>query len=300
VRRRNGAGDRAPSALRRCRSEARRLTTRRRKSRVGVEVRLRIASCLRRPGPDCATGRAASAAGDPARELADKYAPVVKIVEQTKPCGHGEPYLPSNVDVVLGKDEVALRWPWQGAHLVEIGPTAQDLRGRLGYNLDFPGDALSPACSCETWSRLITRGTDPTTYARVVTDPAHPRQIALQYWFFYVFNDFNNKHEGDWEMIQLDFDAANAHEALGTTPSEVGYSQHDGAERASWVDDKLQRVGGTHPVVYPAAGSHANDFGSALYLGRSRAQASAATTRTAPRERSIPRSSSCPQAKPPI
>jgi hypothetical protein len=29
----------------------------------------------------------------------------------------------------------------------------------------------------------------------VATDPAHPGTLALQYWFFYVFNDFNNKHE---------------------------------------------------------------------------------------------------------
>ena len=30
--------------------------------------------------------------------------------------------------------------------------------------------------------------------------PRHPGRIALQYWLFYVFNDFNNLHEGDWEM----------------------------------------------------------------------------------------------------
>ena len=32
----------------------------------------------------------------------------------------------------------------------------------------------------------------PTVYAHVATDPAHPGKLALQYWFFYVFNDFNN------------------------------------------------------------------------------------------------------------
>src|SRR5262249_26326644 len=52
-------------------------------------------------------------------------------------------------------------------------------------------------------------------------------------------------------------------------PVEVGYSQHEGAERAAWTDDKLERVDGTHPVVHPAAGSHANFFGEALYLGSS-------------------------------
>src|SRR5262244_2771416 len=74
----------------------------------------------------------ARAASDPAAELADKYAPVVKIVKQTEPCGHGEPFLPSNVNVVFGRDEVALRGPWQGSNLVKVAPTAQDIAtGRL-------------------------------------------------------------------------------------------------------------------------------------------------------------------------
>ena len=54
-------------------------------------------------------------------------------------------------------------------------------------------------------------------------------------------------------------------------PVEVGYSQHEGAERADWGDDKLELVDGTHPVVYPAAGSHANFFDESLLhrqLGR--------------------------------
>ena len=34
-------------------------------------------------------------------------------------------------------------------------------------------------------------------------------------------------------------------------------------------DKKLERVDGTHPVVHPAAGSHANFYGESLYLGSS-------------------------------
>ena len=70
-------------------------------------------------------------------------------------------------------------------------------------------------------------------------------------------------------MIQLVFDADDARSALATEPTSVGYSSHEGAERSDWTDDeKLDRVG-THPVVYPAAGSHANKFTEALYLGSS-------------------------------
>ena len=69
-------------------------------------------------------------------------------------------------------------------------------------------------------------------------------------------------------MIQLVFDAPTAAEALGGTPALVGYSQHAGAESAAWDDAKLEKRGG-HPVVYPGAGSHANQFVQSLYLGHS-------------------------------
>lgn len=213
------------------------------------------------------------AATDPSSQLALKYAPVIRLVAQQEPCGHGEPYQPDNVNVVLGNDEVALRGPWEGANLVKVAPTAHDLAaGLFGYHLDFPGSPLSPGCSYEQWAQRLEAESASAMYARVVGEPAHPGQLALQYWFFYVFNDYNDKHEGDWEMIQLDFAASDAAQALAQTPEEIGYSQHEGAERAHWGDAKLEIVDGTHPVVYPAAGSHANYYEPALYLGRSAAQ----------------------------
>jgi hypothetical protein len=210
-------------------------------------------------------------AASPEQQLVERYAPVVRVVAQDEPCGRGEPFEPIDVQLVLDNDDVALRGPWSNANLAEIGPSADDLRGRYEYHLDFPGDPLDPGCSYEMWAKRIMRGSPPTVYGRVVTERGKPGKLAVQYWFFYVFNDFNNKHEGDWEMIQLDFDAKDTAAALQRRPEEVGYSQHEGAERAEWGDSKLQLVG-THPVVYPAAGSHANYFGTALYLGRSSAQ----------------------------
>jgi hypothetical protein len=201
--------------------------------------------------------------------LAERFAPVVRLVEQTEECGPGEPYRPLDVDVLFGEDTVAFRGPWKPTDLVEIGPSAEDLVGRFEYHLDYPGDALDPGCDYERWSRRISEGSDPEVYAHVATDPAHPGQLALQYWFFYAFNEFNNLHEGDWEMIQLNFDAGDAREAVSKDPVLVGYSSHEGAESAEWGDDKLDIVDGTHPVVYPASGSHANKFTDALYLGSS-------------------------------
>jgi hypothetical protein len=202
--------------------------------------------------------------------LAQRYAPVVRLVEQPEECGPGEPYEPMDLDRLFGQSTVALRGPWNATDLVKIAPRAKDIAGLYEYHLDFPGNPLDPGCGYEQWNRRITEGSQPIAYAHVATDPGVPGKLALQYWFFYAFNDFNNTHEGDWEMIQLVFDAPDAAAALAEGhPAEVGYSSHEGAERAEWGEDKLEIVDGTHPVVYPAAGSHANKYTAALYLGSS-------------------------------
>jgi hypothetical protein len=212
-----------------------------------------------------------AAAADLADEtaLAERHAPVVRLVEQTEECGPGEPYRPTDVDLLFGEPTVALRGPWNAVDLVKIGPSAKDLAGLYEYHLDFPGHALAPGCDYERWDRRLREGHDPAVYAHVATDPAHPGKLALQYWLYYTFNDWNNLHEGDWEMIQLVFDAADAEEALGEDPVSVGYSQHEGAEGADWGDEKLELVDGRRPVVYPAAGSHANFFDPSLFVGSS-------------------------------
>ncbi len=210
-------------------------------------------------------------AGLPAqRALAAQYAPVVRLVTQPKECGPGEPYRPLDVNLLFGADTVSLRGPWNRTDLIAVGPTASQIgKGLVDYHLDFPGNALDPGCGYEQWSRAISVGSKPTVYAHVATDAGRPGKLALQYWLYYVFNDWNNPHEGDWEMIQLNFDVPTAAQALQTSPVEVGYSQHEGAERAAWGDSKLELVDGTHPVVHVAAGSHANFFDQALYLGSS-------------------------------
>src|SRR5262245_58182413 len=148
---------------------------------------------------------ASAAAADPRTELANRYAPVTVLVDQEEPCGPGEPYVPTDVDAIMGQDTVALRGPWSKDDLVQIAPSAHDLSvGLYEYHLDFPGNALEPGCSYEQWADLILAGSDPTVYAHIITEGD---QLALQYWFFYPFNDYNNKHEGDWEWIQLNFDA---------------------------------------------------------------------------------------------
>ncbi len=207
-------------------------------------------------------------AQDIVTDLAQHYAPVVVVREHPVPCSDGEPFLPTTVEAVLGRPDVTLRGP-AGEQIP--APTASDLANRGdGWYLDFPGDPLDPGCGYEQWFDSLAGQASPTVYAHVATDPDHPGTLALQYWFWWVYNDWNDRHEGDWEMIQLLFDAATPAEALARGPTSVAFAQHEGSETSSWSDQKLLRVD-DHVVVYPGQGSHAAYFTQARWFGKSAA-----------------------------
>ena len=207
---------------------------------------------------------------DGAQELAERYAPIIMLKAQETACdADGEPYAPTAADIVLDNAEVLLRQVGGGNPVVVRGPGAADLAGLgEGFFLDFPGSSLEPACIYERDFERYSEGVPVTAYAHVVQEAGHPDQLALQYWFYWYYNDWNNKHESDWEGIQLLFDASSIEEALETEPVSVGYAQHEGGERSDWNSPKFEREG-SHPVVYSSAGSHASYYGSAVYIGRS-------------------------------
>jgi RsiW-degrading membrane proteinase PrsW (M82 family) len=99
--------------------------------------------------------------------------------------------------------------------------------------------ALSPAAG----------GPPVTVYAHVVRDDM--ARITVQYWALYFYNDWFNKHEGDWEMVQVMLGA-------DARPEWVVLSQHHGGTRRAWSRAPLEE--GSHPAAYVALGSHANYF----------------------------------------
>jgi hypothetical protein len=216
------------------------------------------------PGPVPPVGDTA------AEQLAGRYSPIAYVRQQTGPCDRrGEAYLPAPVELVLGDPAVTLRRNAGGSRaadpVIAVAPTAQDVAGKsASYYLDYPGNPRRPGCTYEQDAKARMVGRQPTTYAHIVAQPDRHR-VTVQYWLYYYFNDFNNTHEGDWEMIQVAFDAASIEEALARAPVSVAYSQHGNGETAAWTDEKLQKEDG-HPVVYPAAGSHATFFGNKVYL----------------------------------
>lgn len=210
----------------------------------------------------------------PEETLAHRYAPIAMYQEQPEPCSpFGEPYLPLPAESVLDAGDVELRQVSPGSSssdpVLMTGPGTIDLDNLDPPTyMDFPGDALRPGCDFETWERerIAELGMTPTVYARVATQDG-VEGLALQYWFWYIYNDWNNLHEGDWEMIQLTWDVSTVEEALQTDPVSVTYSQHGGSERSPWDDDRLEIEDGTHPVVYVSAGSHAAYYQSTIWIG---------------------------------
>ena len=95
--------------------------------------------------------------------------------------------------------------------------------------------------------------------------------IALQYYFFYAYNDWRssfhgvNDHEADWEMVTVYV----AEDASGQIqPCWMACSAHLGEGddlRRRWDDPGLGHFG-EHPMVYVGAGSHANYYFRGEYM----------------------------------
>ncbi len=229
------------------------------------------------PGAACAapsgatTASQSGAAPSPAQRLADAYAPVAMLREQRDPpCDtSAEQYQPTSVETVLGNPTVTLRRELPEGNLEDVkrAPTAADVAGLPdGYYLDLRGEALGDTCVyARDFAQLVKEGKAPAiVYAHIAREAGHPG-FVLQYWFFWYFNQFNDLHEGDWEGMQLSFEAATPARALREEPREIILFQHAGGERAGWGDAKVQKEG-RRPIVYPAAGSHATFYDSAVYV----------------------------------
>ena len=191
--------------------------------------------------------------------------------QEDPPCDTAEEQYrsPTSVDTVLGNPAVTLTHYVPGKGLENAGkaPTARDIAG-LGdaYYFNLSGDPLGDTCVyAKNFARLVKEGRAPAiTYAHIAREAGHSG-FALQYWFFWYFNQFNDLHEGDWEGMQLTFDADSPEEALPEDPSEIILFQHAGGERAGWDDSKVQ-TDGSRPIVYPAAGAHATFYDSTVYV----------------------------------
>lgn len=89
-----------------------------------------------------------------------------------------------------------------------------------------------------------------TGYVHVVS---REDRLTIQYWYFYYFNDFWNRHQCDFELVGMHFKK----DRSGTfAPTGCVYGSHRGGSFRLW-DDVAVAPGTTQPLAYVARGSHA-------------------------------------------
>lgn len=154
--------------------------------------------------------------------------------------------------------------------LVRVGLLARFVDLLFSVSLLLRGKAPGgfAAGSAVQYHALQAQDERYTYYGRVVRAHGY---IALQYWFFYAFNDWRssfhgvNDHEGDWEMVTV-YAAQNAQGAIA--PCWIACSAHDSDGddlRRRWDDPDIEWLG-EHPIIYAGAGSHANYFFRGEYM----------------------------------
>ena len=114
----------------------------------------------------------------------------------------------------------------------------------------FPSQ--NETCAWERYRDLLKNeapGTAPVVYGRV--KPEGPRKY-LQYWYLYLYNDFKNNHEGDWEIAVVELNGEDA-------PVRIGVSAHGGGLSSSWSSADVTDVTeeGGRPIIRVCKGSHA-------------------------------------------
>ena len=193
-------------------------------------------------------------------ELAQQYAPVLYFHP-------AEIFRPQPVDVIV--DQARLRQTrrlWFDVNvLISLDPLdLLNIKSDDSQFLDiWYGDDGSSAYTNYSAHQAYYRamlspqagGPPIVVYAHVVRDeePDRPAggHVTIQYWALYFYNDWFNKHEGDWEMVQVMLTSEEE-------PEWVVLSQHHGGTRRAWADAPVEE--GTHPVAHVALGSHANYF----------------------------------------
>ncbi len=148
-----------------------------------------------------------------------------------------------------------------GARLAAVGVFARTVDAAVRLSLLLRGRTPGgTAAAAEVAAREHLE--DRCVYhGRVVREGGY---VVLQYWLFYVFNDWRstfsgiNDHEADWELVTVYL----ADDDAEPVPRWVAASSHDHAGdelRRRWDDPRLSRVG-DHPVIFAGAGSHASVF----------------------------------------
>lgn len=154
------------------------------------------------------------------------------------------------------------------SRLARVGVLSRGVDALSRASLVFRGrNATGAEAAAETQYRTKMRSDHHPYYGRVVRDAGY---TVLQYWIFYVFNDWRsrvfgvNDHEADWEQVTIYLTGAD-HDLR---PAWVVSSAHDEVGddlRRRWDDPDLT-IEDEHVVIHPGLGSHSGAYIAGEYL----------------------------------
>ena len=193
------------------------------------------------------------------RSLLSRYAPVFYL--------YFDDFRPRSIESMLDNADL---WKWNNvanvlidncANLLMLGPVEanQLLKHNHGncfldlwwaQNENVCGGTVTPNVG-SFWEKYKN-----VVYGRYYEPSDYHSNVVLQYWFFYVYNNWHdygglNNHEGDWEMVQVILDKKTKE------PTYVTYSHHVLNDHTTLEWKNVSKVG-THPEVFVARGSHAS------------------------------------------
>jgi PKD repeat protein len=183
-------------------------------------------------------------------DLALEYKPILALSE-------GELFYPTKVENFLDHSRL-MEKPDKWIEGPEVSSESLKIYSTTEYYLDLafgpPPDnnAEGRNDALRLWDEMEYH--KPTTYVNVA--PAG-EYIAVQYWFFYIYNYFpaedifpNLDHEGDWEHVTVFIDR------YSRVPVAVTYNRHIFDPEGVWWQN-ANKVG-NHPMIYVGRGSHAS------------------------------------------
>ena len=178
--------------------------------------------------------------GAAALATAEQFAPVLHL-------SAAEHYRPLAMQDYVAQASLRSGTPPRG-RLAQSAPTLFSLPTGTGASyLDVRGaEPYQHASRYRTIEQQLEQAHPrPTVYWRI-TRQASTGTTAIEYWFLYLYNDFADKHEADWEGVTVF--------VKDESPIGSAYSQHQGRSWTPWPG----KASDDHPAVYVAAGSHAN------------------------------------------
>ena len=122
---------------------------------------------------------------------------------------------------------------------------------KFGIHYEYAGQGNDPSFWRSAYANeAINNNYKDRVYVNLWKKPDEANVFVVQYWFFYPFNDGTNKHEGDWEHINVQISSQNP---LNAEIVKIDYYSHYNV-----IPDLIEPnvdffvIDNTHPVVFVA------------------------------------------------